>query len=198
MIKNIIFDLGGVCLSDHWAYTQRLEFSQHFHLDPEKTELYHRKHAEAINRGVLSQEKYFYGLFLDQGGLALVSEAIQYLQDKNQAYDEVLTFIQNLKGKFMLFALTNEIKEAGEYRIKKFELLNYFQSVYVSGSIGFSKPNPLAYLYVLQENNLDPTETIYVDNQENNLVPAKQLGMTTIHFTDFVCMQEILASLGVY
>ncbi len=59
-----------------------------------------------------------------------------------------------------------------------------FDAVVVSCDVGVRKPDPKIYKIVLKKLNLPASQTIFIDNQEWNLVPAKKLGMKTILFKD--------------
>ncbi len=59
-----------------------------------------------------------------------------------------------------------------------------FDVVVVSCDMGVRKPDPKIYKIVLKKLNLPASQTLFIDNQEWNLVPAQKLGMKTILFKD--------------
>lgn len=66
--------------------------------------------------------------------------------------------------------------------LEKTGLAPYFESVVVSGDIGFCKPHPITFETVLRELGLPPEETVYVgDNWLADVQGAKQAGMWMIH-----------------
>ena len=44
--------------------------------------------------------------------------------------------------------------------------------------------------------NLDPSEVIYVDDKEKNLIPAKKIGMTVILYENPEHLESSLISFG--
>ncbi len=56
------------------------------------------------------------------------------------------------------------------------------KNMYISGLIGYMKPDPRFYKYLLKEAHLDPKESIFVDDQEENICAARQCGMRAIHY----------------
>ena len=65
-MKILLFDLGGVCLSNHWSKEQREKFSKEFNLNFEEMENYHIKNVKEINTGKLDEKSYFKNLFTEQ------------------------------------------------------------------------------------------------------------------------------------
>jgi putative hydrolase of the HAD superfamily len=54
-----------------------------------------------------------------------------------------------------------------------------FEKTYYSHLIGIRKPDPAIFAKVLNENNLVPGETLFIDDIAANLEPAKALGIQT-------------------
>lgn len=54
-----------------------------------------------------------------------------------------------------------------------------FEKVYYSHLVGKRKPGAAIFEQVLQENNLNPAETLFIDDSPQHLETAKQLGMQT-------------------
>ena len=44
----------------------------------------------------------------------------------------------------------------------------------------------------------EPAASVFIDDREQNLEPARALGMQTIRFTDAVRLRQELAGLGVH
>ncbi len=196
-MKLIIFDLGGVCLSNHWGKKERQAFSRDFGLDYNNLEEYHLKNVKKANTGKISEVEYFDGLFSAQNKELQTKKAIDYTRSKNYAFQDVLRLILLLKQNYRIIALTNEMKEAANFRIKKFDLIKYFEKVFISAEIGYEKPDKEIYDYVLKEININPEEVIFIDNRLENLETAEVLGMKTVHFISLNQLKEDLEILGV-
>jgi putative hydrolase of the HAD superfamily len=63
-------------------------------------------------------------------------------------------------------------------------LLPDFSDVVVSGEVGIRKPDPGIYRLACEKAGRDADECLFVDDVEVNLVPARQLGMSTILHSD--------------
>lgn len=58
-----------------------------------------------------------------------------------------------------------------------------FEKVYYSHLMGKRKPDAEIFEQVLLENNLDPTETLFIDDSPQHLETAKKLGLQTYLIT---------------
>jgi len=111
---------------------------------------------------------------------------------------ELLTSLHNKQ--YPLYALTNFAEETFFTHIRhnaKYNFLNLFKDIVVSGVEKVIKPDPKIYEILLQRNNLDPKNCIYIDDTKANLMPAQELGMTTIHFLSSEKLNNELRSLDI-
>ena len=60
-------------------------------------------------------------------------------------------------------------------------LSELFNRAFYSHEIGYRKPNRESYEYVLNAENLNPAETLFIDDLEHNVVGARQTGMLAYH-----------------
>ncbi|MBP1840231.1 HAD family hydrolase [Formosa algae] len=96
-----------------------------------------------------------------------------------------LEFLKSLseskKYKLILLSNTNDlhIEFVKSYVpfFKEFE--SYFDVFYLSHEINLRKPNPDIYEFVLKENNLIASETLFVDDLKENTESAEKLGINT-------------------
>jgi HAD superfamily hydrolase (TIGR01509 family) len=54
-----------------------------------------------------------------------------------------------------------------------------FEKVHYSHLVGKRKPDADFFLQILEENNLVPAETLFIDDSPQHLVTAQQLGIQT-------------------
>jgi putative hydrolase of the HAD superfamily len=60
-------------------------------------------------------------------------------------------------------------------------LEDLFEKTYYSHTIGLCKPDVAAFRLVIDENKLNPAETIFVDDTEVNMTGAKEAGLHIAH-----------------
>jgi putative hydrolase of the HAD superfamily len=97
---------------------------------------------------------------------------------------ERIALLKKLRGRFPLFLLSNtnaihlpafNQKLKGEYGIPSLDRL--FDKAYYSHLIGLRKPFLAAYQTVIEENNLDPAATVFVDDTPGNVEAAEKAGL---------------------
>ena len=93
-----------------------------------------------------------------------------------------LEFLQMISSKYRLFLLSN----TDHTHIEKFEhdegqtfardFYSCFEKVYFSYEIGLRKPDENAFKYVINNHNLNPKKTLFVDDKKENTEMAEKLG----------------------
>jgi FMN phosphatase YigB (HAD superfamily) len=95
---------------------------------------------------------------------------------------QALAFVQYCKNNdHCLFVVSNWDKESFDLFRKRYPaLFRLFDGVMISGHVGMLKPDIALYQEFLKTFNLDPQQSIYIDDQANNLNVAASLGLHTI------------------
>lgn len=104
---------------------------------------------------------------------------------------ERIVLIRKLALKYNVYLLsnTNEIHltHINDYLFDTYgmtSISSLFKKAYFSHEVGFRKPNPEIFKLVLNENNLNPSETLFVDDSIEHIQSAQQLGIQTKHLVD--------------
>jgi len=95
----------------------------------------------------------------------------------------------SVSKKYKLICLTNVLKGVDiftpEERVKSVNrIMSYFDIIYESYKLNMRKPETRIYQYILNEINIKPEETVFLDDLGMNLKPALQLGINTIKVVD--------------
>jgi len=98
--------------------------------------------------------------------------------------DDTVEILAELKKNpnLKLYALTNWSAETFPIALKKYEFLHWFDGRLVSGEERIRKPFIDLYKRLIDKYSIDPLTALYLDDNIRNLLPAKELGMQTIHF----------------
>ncbi len=80
------------------------------------------------------------------------------------------------------------------------EFFNLFDGIVISGDVGLVKPDPAIFEYILKKYDLKPSDTIFIDDQPENIDAAQAMGIYSIRYTkkkglitsyhDFDCIRE--------
>jgi 2-haloacid dehalogenase len=196
-IKNIIFDIGGVLIDWNPIYLYDNLFT-------DKSEM------EFFLKNICSPE---WNLHQDAG--YSLSEATKELQIQHPRYkNEIAAFykdwdsmlggeifensrlIKALKIKYRLFALTNWSAETFPFAINRFTFLKDFEGIVVSGQEKMVKPDRTIYELLLNRYGIRANESLFIDDNLNNIHTAKEMEFLTIHIKDSIPLSEQLMKLG--
>ncbi|HDS00960.1 MAG TPA: HAD family hydrolase [candidate division Zixibacteria bacterium] len=87
---------------------------------------------------------------------------------------------RQLSEKYSLAIAANQPASTADYLEEK-GILKYFDFKEMSGSIAYSKPDYRFFLYIAHRLDASPENCVMVgDRQDNDIVPAKKLGMKTV------------------
>jgi 2-haloacid dehalogenase len=86
------------------------------------------------------------------------------------------------KGGYPLFALSNWSAETFPYALERFEFLEWFKDIMISGAVKLAKPDPRIFELLLKRIERNAEECVYIDDTEINVTAARQLGFRAIHF----------------
>ena len=181
MIKNIIFDFGDVFINlDKSVQSTSLNQYNH-HALPEKFHDY----CIAYEVGNLNTET-FIELVLE---LVPQTDKQTFINAWNSILlnfpKERLLFLKDISKNYRCFLLSNTnelhinwIKQ--DWGLPLFnEFKSYFEGFYLSHEIGLRKPNTTPFTYILDKHNLNPLETLFIDDTEEHILTAKSLAIHT-------------------
>lgn len=66
-----------------------------------------------------------------------------------------------------------------------------FDKEYYSHLLGHRKPDASGFLKIIEENNLSPEQTVFIDDLATNIEGAKKVGLKTIHFTNDLTLADL-------
>lgn len=185
-IKNIVFDLGGVIINLDITKTIK-EFNQFSQVPFESvyTQLEQNPIFDLFDKGQISELDFFNQL------TSAVNTKANYSQMVNAWNAMLLDFpthrlqlLKDLKPKYKLFLLSN----TNETHITEFEnqlhqthgypnLNSFFEKVYYSCRIGMRKPDTEIFKFVLNQNQLIASETIFIDDSPQHVKGAESSGI---------------------
>lgn len=92
--------------------------------------------------------------------------------------------LRTIKGSgHRLYALTNWSAESFPIAQQKFDFLNWFQGIVVSGVEKTRKPFPEIYRILFDRYAVEPGKSVFIDDNLTNIKAARNLGLNAIHFT---------------
>lgn len=95
-----------------------------------------------------------------------------------------------------VYAITNFSAAKLALARRRFDFLNLFDGVVVSGEERLVKPDPAIYRRLLDRYALEPAETLFIDDVERNVEAARGVGMQAIRFTGADALRRDLEQAG--
>lgn len=132
--------------------------------------------------------------YIEEWGISFDEKQFwDYWFNAEKESSEMISLAQEIKQKDVkVIILSNNFKERSNFYNEYPALNQAVDKLYYSWKIGFVKPNPEAWKYVLDANDLKPEECIYFDDQDKNLKAAESLGIKAYMFVDALTTKEIL------
>jgi len=189
-IKNIIFDLGGVFLNIDFKITEQdfrdlgvTGFSDMFN-QHHSNDLF-----EQLETGKISPEA-FYEAFRLATKSQLTDEQIR---DAWNALlldfpPERLLWLDKIMKKYRVYLYSNTnlihydaFMDSFRKTTGRKDFNAFFLKAWYSHELGLRKPYADSFRQILQQENLNPAETLFIDDTLKNIEGAREAGMEVIH-----------------
>jgi len=196
----ILFDVGGVLLTNGWDHQERSAAAAKFGLDLASLEARHGTVVDAWEKGEISHDAY-----LDS---AVFNEPRPFSRDDFFAFilaqskilpNGALGILAELAASknFMVGCLNNEARETNDYRFATFGLRQYFRVAFSSCYVGLRKPHIEIYRRAIDILGTPPERILFIDDRQENIDGALQAGMKGIRFEGELPLRTQLNVLGV-
>ena len=200
MIKNIIFEFGGVVMD----WDPRYFFKDHFN-DDEKME--HFLKNIVTDEWNSEQDR---GRSLAEGTEIQVAKHPEWEKEIRAYYDNWTTMLKSdiphnvdvlrklEHSKYELFGLTNWSAETFPYALENYDFFKLFEDkIVVSGTEKLIKPDPTIWNVLLDRYQIKAEESVFIDDNFNNIKTAESLGFICVHIKKDTNLERELRDLGV-
>jgi 2-haloacid dehalogenase len=199
-VDTIIFDLGGVLIDWNPKYLYRKVFdteeqidwflnnicTMEWNVEQDAGRTFSEATQHLVNQypGHEKEIRIFYDRWTEMLG-GEIKDSVALLHQLKQMNNH------------SLYALTNWSAEAFPVARQRFEFLQLFEGIVVSGEENTRKPFKDIYEIVIDRYQLTPQKSVFIDDNLENVVGAKAVGMHGIHFKNSQQLINELQYLGV-
>jgi putative hydrolase of the HAD superfamily len=178
----VLFDVGGVVLTNGWDRVSRQEACRAFDLDWEDFQDRHDFVADAFERGELDLDTYLQRTVFYRERPFSPSEFAGYMRSRSAPIDGARELVEAIAatGRYLLVTLNNESREMNEHRIEQFDLRSLFSAFLSSCYLGVRKPEPEIYRMAVDIVQRRPEDCVFVDDRELNLECAVLAGIRPV------------------
>jgi putative hydrolase of the HAD superfamily len=198
-ITHLFFDVGGVLGSSGWGTEPRTLAVERFGLDAADFDRRHREVVGPFEEGRMSLDEYLDCTVFDVPRAFSRDDFKAFMRAQSRPLPESIALARALigTGRYRLMTLNNESAELNAYRLRLFGLAPIFTAFFSSCWLGATKPARRIYELALGMAQADPAHSVFIDDREQNLAPARALGMRVLRFTAPDALRRDLAGLGV-
>ncbi|HAT4004237.1 TPA: HAD family phosphatase [Elizabethkingia anophelis] len=182
IIKNIIFDFGGVLMDWNPKYLYQNVFNSEEEMDFFLDNIATLKWNAEQDRGRSFQEAT--EILQNQYPEFSKEIALYYSQWPvmlKGTIEENVSILRNLHGRYQLYGLTNWSAESFPYAYKNYDFFSLFNGIVVSGEEKLIKPDERIYELLLNRYNLNASECLFIDDNYENIRTAQAMDFNTIH-----------------
>ena len=195
MIRAVIFDWGGV-LIENPAPALLAYFSRRLGVSPEELNGAYREYAEAFQKGRISEEELWREIaaWLDIREEPPPSLWYEAFREVYTPREEVFSLASELKGRGYKIGLLSNTEE-GAVRYFQEQRYEMFDVTVFSCREGTRKPERKIYEIALKRLGVFPQEAIFIDDNEEFVKGAREVGMEAILYTGTQALKDALSSL---
>ncbi len=198
-VTTLLFDIGGVILTNGWDEVNRREGAEYFKLDFDETEKRHNDIFPDFEKGNVSLNKYVEEVIFYKKRNFIREDFINFIKSRTKPYETSIHILEKLSEdkKYLLATINNESYELNLFRINNFSLYKYFTSFFSSGFLNTRKPESLIYKITLNVLHKTPSECLFIDDRIENIEEANKQGIQTIHLTNVKNLKTLLLEKGI-
>jgi putative hydrolase of the HAD superfamily len=199
-ISTILWDVGGVLLTNAWDRRERDAVLARFGLDRADFELRHAELAEPWERDEVSVEEYLRRTVFFQPHSFSQAEFLDAMRAESAVLpDSALGIVRRLAAseEYVLATVNNESRAMNEYRLRRFGLSEFFSAFFTSCYLGVRKPDRRIHQIALDVLQRDPQAVAFVDDRQENVDAAASLGIHAIRYEGSAQLADELSRLGI-
>ena len=198
--KCVLFDIGGVLVDWHMSWITS-EISKRFDIKEDLIILAFDKYLPKLDSGKINESNFWQNIATDTESDLLKNnnESLwdTYFRKNAIPKPDVKKLSIDLKNNGFTIGIISNIEKVTHGVVDDWNMLSHFEHKFMSYQIGFSKPDPRIYEYVIDKLPYSPDELLFIDDKPSNVESAKNCGIESIHFTNFDNLQSSLEQFGV-
>ena len=194
----LMFDVDGTLLDFDKAEEEGIEGLLNYYQVPvttENKETYHlinKRYWEKLERGEITRdqvlslrfEEYFGGFGIKVDGMEVDKQYRQYLNASAVLIDGAIELLESLKGRYLLYIVTNGVAATQYHRLTKSGLDQYFDGIFISEEANAQKPQVEFFEYCFEKMGRRDVENMLIigDSLTSDMRGGNNAGIDTMWF----------------
>ncbi|MGB9031640.1 MAG: HAD-IA family hydrolase [Acidobacteriaceae bacterium] len=199
-ISTILWDVGGVLLTNGWDRQQRDAVLTLFGLDEADFERRHAEVDQAWEKDEIGADEYLrHTVFFEPRNFTQAQFLDAMRAESALLADSAMGILREVSAseEYVLATVNNESRVMNEYRLTKFNLLDEFDAFFSSCYLGLRKPDRKIYQVALDVLQRDPERVVFIDDRAENVAAAASLGIHGVRYEGSEMLASELVRLGV-
>ena len=200
-ISTILWDVGGVLLTNGWDHEERASVLAHFGVDRNEFEDRHPEANDIWEKGLITVEEYLYRTVFWKPRSFTSEEFLEAMKAESRVLkDSALGILEDVAASqdVDIGMLNNEARELNDYRIEQFGFTGYFDFFFSSCYVGLRKPAPRMYQLALDVLQCEPGEVVFIDDRQGNADAAASLGIHAIKYEGSEKLAQALSRFDIH
>ena len=193
--KILFSDIGGVLLSNGWGHLSREAAAKKYGLDYLELDELHHFIFNVYEIGSITLDQYLDTVIFHQERDFSRDEFKDFIFQQSIQLPDMLPWLvgwKNAHPQIKIISINNEARELNNYRIKKFDLHDFFDAFVSSCEVGMRKPDPGIFRLALGIAQAEPHECLYFDDRPMLVAAAKKEGIHAYHHESFEETKKII------
>lgn len=193
-IHNIVFDVGMVLIDFCWEkHCRRLGFDEVV-IRAFDTDMINSRYWSMLDEGLIEEEEAI-SQFL-KCMPSYQKEIMKFWEEPKhlvEEYDYAAPMISRLKSLgYHVYLLSNYPDNLYKIHWPSFKFYSMVDGYVVSAAVKLKKPNPAIYKLLCNRYQLKPEECLFIDDRQDNVDAAIQIGMKAVLFEGYESLKEYL------
>jgi putative hydrolase of the HAD superfamily len=197
----ILFDVGGVLLTNGWDRRERAAVAGQFGLDLAAFEARHAEANDQWERDAIAVDAYLDAtVFYEPRSFSREDFFAAICAQSKPIENGGLGVLQELaaSGKYLMGVLNNEARATNDYRFERYGIRDQIDVALSSCYLGLRKPEPAIYRRALDILGGPAQRIVFIDDRAENVAGAAAAGMTAIRFDGADNLRNALAAYGAF
>ena len=197
----VLFDVGGVLLTNGWDHVERASVLGQFHLDHAAFEARHPEPYDALERDTITMSDYLNATVFYEPRSFTPDDFIAAMKVQSKPISSnALGVLGEVAASdtWLVGLLNNESRLLHEYRMEKYGIEKHLDIQLSSCYLGLRKPDADIYRRALDILGRPADRVLFIDDRANNTAAARAAGMHAIQFLGEEQLRHDLKQIGIF
>jgi putative hydrolase of the HAD superfamily len=196
--SHLLTDIGGVLLTNGWDRDTRRLVAEQFHVDAAAIEERHHLTYDTYESGRTDIWTYLQRVIFFEPRSYTPQQVLDFILDQARPLQETIDLVRELKARHGLKVgvVSNEGREIGEDRVRRFGLAEFGDFFVISGCVGLRKPDTAIFRLALDLAQAAPEQAAYLEDRRMFADVAAGMGLRAVWHRDAAQTRAALAAMG--